>query len=190
MATKLPTLPDLLAPGLDIVFIGINPSLFSAAQGHYFARSGNRFWPSFSRSVLSLGARRGLAVASLEPAHDRSLLSYGFGFTDLAKRPSARAAEIPQDEFAAGVAQLKAKIVRAAPRIACFHGLTAYRPFQRALPPVAGEPVLGLQPLPIGKTRLFVVPNPSAANAHFTPADQTRWYDRLAECLAELGDRR
>jgi len=61
------TLPDLLRDGLDIVFVGINPGLYSAQRGHYFARRTNRFWPALSRSVLSRAARRGLGVAELLP---------------------------------------------------------------------------------------------------------------------------
>jgi TDG/mug DNA glycosylase family protein len=178
------TLSDILADGLDIIFVGINPSLFSVAQGHYFARRSNRFWPCFSRSKLSKGARQALGVERLEAAHDRALLAYGFGFTDLAKRASARATDVSPREFAAGVAALVAKLEQHRPRIACFHGLTAYRPFQRVLAPDAPDPALGLQTLRIGPTRLFAVPNPSPANAHFTPDDQTGWYDRLADCLA------
>jgi len=180
------TLTDLLAHGLDVIFIGINPSLFSVAHGHYFARRSNRFWPCFSRSTLSEAARQALGVERLEPAHDRALLDHGFGFTDLAKRASARASDLPPEEFAAGVAALVAKLERYRPRIACFHGLTAYRPFQKALAPAVDDPRLGQQSLQIGVTRLFAVPNPSPANAHFTPADQTRWYDEVALCLAAL----
>lgn len=179
------TLPDLLAHELDVVLVGINPSLFSVAQGHYFARRTNRFWPAFSRSTLSHAVRQALGVERLEPVHDRALLQYGFGFTDLAKRASARASDLPPEEFAAGVAALAMKLERYRPRIACFHGLTAYRPVHRALAPGASEPSLGMQALQIGTTRLFAVPNPSPANAHFTPADQTRWYDELAASLAE-----
>src|SRR6516162_4347075 len=87
------TLPDLLRDQLDVVFIGINPSLFSVAQGHYFARRSNRFWPCFSRSILSEAARRALGVERLEPEHDRVLPAHGFGFTDLVKRPTARASD-------------------------------------------------------------------------------------------------
>ena len=109
MAQPTDTLPDLLRGGLDVVFVGINPSLYSVAQGHYFARRSNRFWPCFSRSVLSEAARRALGVARLEPQHDRALLDHGFGFTDVAKRASARASELPLSELAAGVADLVAK---------------------------------------------------------------------------------
>ena len=92
------TLPDLLRDGLDVVFVGINPSVFSAAQGHYFARKINRFWPAFSRSRLSLGARKALGVEQLVAEHDRALQDYGFGFTDLVKRPSPRSTDLTRSE--------------------------------------------------------------------------------------------
>jgi len=173
------TLPDLLRPGLDIVFVGINPSLYSVAAGHYFARRTNRFWPAFSRSVLSEAARAALGVERLLPEHDGDLLAHGFGFTDAVKRASARAEEVPKDEFAKAAPVLVRKLARFRPRIACFHGVTSYRPLARALDPAAGKELLGLQAATIGETRLFVVPNPSPANAHFTLADQIAWYDRL-----------
>jgi len=178
-----PTLPDLLRDGLDVVFVGINPSTYSAAQGHYFARKINRFWPAFSRSRLSRAARAGLGVERLEPKHDRMLQDYGFGFTDLVKRPSPRSTDLTRDEPAAGVAALARKLKRHRPRLACFHGVTVGRPVQRVLAPEARETGLGLQPYTIGATQIFVVPNPSPANAHFTPADQTYWYDALADAL-------
>lgn len=179
------TLPDLLREGLDIVFIGINPSLYSVEAGHYFARRANRFWPCFSRSALSEAARHALGVDRLEPQHDALLPAYGFGFTDVVKRATARAEQVSRQEFAAGAARLAEKLARFAPRIACFHGITGYRPLLEALGGAA-FPGLGLQPLRIGATQLFAVPNPSPANAHFTPAQQTEWYDRLARCRDEL----
>lgn len=182
------SLPDLVRENLDVIFVGINPSSFSVAQGHYFARKTNRFWPSFSRSILSLKAREGLGVTRLEPMHDRALLDHGFGFTDAVKRASPRATDIAPAEFAAAVADLVGKLDHYRPRIACFHGIMAYRHVHRALTRARTDPTLGAQPFGIGSTRLFVVPNPSPANAHFTPADQIEWYDRLAQELAmELG---
>jgi TDG/mug DNA glycosylase family protein len=177
------TLPDLLCDGLNVVFVGINPSLFSAAQGHYFARKINRFWPAFSRSRLSLRARAGLGVERLEPMHDRALQDYGFGFTDLVKRPSPRSTDLTRNEPKDGVAALARKLKRHKPRFACFHGVTVGRPVHKAIAPQLPEIGLGLQPYTIGETRIFVVPNPSPANAHFTPADQTYWYDALADAL-------
>lgn len=184
-----PTLPDLLCEHLDIVFVGINPSLFSAAQGHYFARKINRFWPAFSRSRLSRAARAGLGVERLEPVHDRMLQAYGFGFTDLVKRPSPRSTDLARNEPRDGVAALARKLERFKPRFACFHGVTVGRPVQKSLASHLPEIGLGLQPYRIGATRIFVVPNPSPANAHFTPADQTNWYDALADALAQAGRR-
>lgn len=181
MSEQSATLPNLLRDALDVVFVGINPSLYSVAQGHYFARRTNRFWPCFSRSILSETARRALGVARLEPEHDRTLLEFGFGFTDVVKRATARASEVPLLEFIEGVSRLTTELQRHRPRVACFHGVTGYRHVLRAFDPTAAVPVLGAQTLCIGATRCFLVPSPSGANAHFTPADQTRWYDRLAE---------
>jgi TDG/mug DNA glycosylase family protein len=186
-----PTLSDLLRDGLDVVFVGINPSVYSAAQGHYFARKINRFWPAFSRSRLSLAARAGLGVERLEPMHDRLLQDFGFGFTDLVKRPSPRSTDLTREEPKEGVAALARKLKRYKPRFACFHGVTVGRPVQKVIAPELAEAGLGLQPYTIGATHIFVVPNPSPANAHFTPADQTYWYDALADALAQVerGDR-
>src|SRR5713226_677049 len=88
------TLPDLLREGLDVVFVGINPSIFSAMHRHYFARRSNRFWPCFSRSTLSLAARAAIGVERLEPAHDRLLLAHGIGFTDLVERATVKASDV------------------------------------------------------------------------------------------------
>jgi double-stranded uracil-DNA glycosylase len=179
-----PTLADLLRDGLDIVFVGINPSLYSVAQGHYFARKTNRFWPCFSRSRLSERVRRGLRVEILEPRHDKFLPDYGFGFTDLVKRATANVRDLRPGELEDGAAALIAKLEHRRPRIVCFHGVTIYR----AVAPVLRLPVanfaLGAQAGGIGAAQLFVVPNPSPANAHFTPAQQTEWYDRLARSLS------
>jgi TDG/mug DNA glycosylase family protein len=179
------TLPDLLRSGLDIVFVGINPSIFSVQRGHYFARKTNRFWPCLSRSTLSRRARQALSVEQLGPEHDTALLDHGIGFTDLVKRATAKASDLAPSELAAGVQHLLAKLEQYRPRVTCFHGITGYRPVHRMLTGAATDPGLGLQDLRLGPTRVYLVPNPSGANAHFTPADQTRWYDRLAEWLEE-----
>ncbi|MGH6981900.1 MAG: mismatch-specific DNA-glycosylase, partial [Stellaceae bacterium] len=140
------TLPDLLRDGLDIVFVGINPSLYSVAQGHYFARKLNRFWPSFSRSRLSEKARRGLRVAMLEPVHDEFLPDYGFGFTDLVKRPTANMRDLKPGELEGGAAALIKKLARRRPKTVCFHGVTIYRAVAPALGLPVGDFTLGAQP--------------------------------------------
>src|SRR5215469_16330699 len=179
------TLPDYLQRGLDFVFVGINPGLYSVQREHYFARSTNRFWPAFTASKLSERVRRALGTNTLRAEHDAELLPYGIGFTDVVKRPSGNAADLNVGDFKEGVPLLLEKLQRYAPRVACFHGLTAYRPFLRlALPRADLVPVLGQQPGVIAATRFYVVPNPSPANAHYTLADQIAWYDRLADFLA------
>jgi TDG/mug DNA glycosylase family protein len=181
------TLPDLLNEGLDVVFVGINPSIFSVERGHYFARKTNRFWPALSRSVLSLRARSALGVEKLGPEHDRALLDYGIGFTDVVKRATPKASDVATAEFVAGVQSLLAKLQHYRPRIACFHGVTGYRHVHSMLTGSARLPSLGLQDQRMGATQVYLVPNPSGANAHFTPDEQTSWYDRLAECLGQHG---
>jgi double-stranded uracil-DNA glycosylase len=179
------TLPDLLREDLDVIFVGINPSLFSVAQGHYFARRTNRFWPSLSRSLFSLQVRQALGVERLEPIHDHLLLGFGIGFTDLVKRPTANAADLSRAETAAGAEELVKKLQHYQPRIVCFHGVTAYRPFAAQLGSGIRSLALGEQLARIGKSRLFVVPNPSPANAHATLGEQTAWYDRVAAMLVD-----
>jgi TDG/mug DNA glycosylase family protein len=183
--TDWQTLPDLLREGLDLAFVGINPSEYSARIGHYFARPGNRFWSCFSNSRLSLPARRALGVERLQPAQDRCLLDHGIGFTDVAKHPTPNVTGLGRDELLEGALILRGKLDRYRPRVACFHGMMGFRPFCRAVALSFGKDdlKLGLQPTPLGHVQLFVVPNPSAANAHFTPAQQTAWYDRLADHL-------
>jgi TDG/mug DNA glycosylase family protein len=178
------TLPDYLRRNLDLVFIGINPGLYSVERGHYFARSTSRFWPAFSKSKLSERVRQGLAVDTLLPIHDEFLPRFGIGLTDVVKRPSANAADLCAEDFETWAPVLLAKLRRYRPRVACFHGLTAYRPFAAIALRSDHRPVLGPQPHNLGKTHVYVVPNPSPANAHFTPADQAAWYDKLADFLA------
>jgi TDG/mug DNA glycosylase family protein len=170
-----------LTGGLDVVFVGINPSVYSAERGHYFARLSNKFWPCVSRSILTAEARAGIGVEKLGPENDRALLAYGIGFTDLVKRPTPKASDLTALELAAGVPHLLAKIERDRPHVACFHGVTGYRYVHQALVQSPAPIALGLQDVRVGATLLFLVPNPSGANAHFTRDEQVTWYDALAE---------
>lgn len=179
------TMPDYLAKGMTLVFVGINPSTISVEQGHYFARKTNRFWPAFSASRISLEARKGLGVERLGPEHDAALLKYGIGFTDVVKVPSSKASSISPAMFREWAPRLAERLGKVGPKVACFHGVMGFRPFVKyglGRGDVAVE--LGAQEVQLGETRLFVVPNPSPANAHFTPADQSDWYDRLADYLS------
>jgi TDG/mug DNA glycosylase family protein len=180
-----PTLPDYLAPGLALVFVGINPSVYSVQRGHYFARRTNRFWPAFARSRLSAPIRAALGRATLGAEDDAALLAFGIGFTDVVKVPAANAAALRPADFALWAPRLRARLARYQPRVAAFHGLTGYRAFLRyALGAARPAVALGPQPLTLGPTRLYVVPNPSPANARVRLADQVAWYDHLADFLA------
>lgn len=182
------TLPDYLGPDLRLVFVGINPGLYSVKQGHYFARPTSRFWPAFSRSVLSEPIRRTLRVPVLGPEHDAALLRFGIGFTDVVKVPSRNAAELSREIFREWAPRLLRRLRRHQPGVACFHGLTGFRPFvQFALTENPAGIHLGAQRLTVGQTRLFVAPNPSPANAHFKIEDQIKWYDKLANFLRSGG---
>src|SRR5262249_17426854 len=138
------TLPDYLQPGLDLVFVGINPGLYSVERGHYFARSTSRFWPAFSGSKLSAKLRLELGSEILQPEHDVQLPGSGIGLTDVAKRPTANAAGLTASDFEEWVPHLVKKLERYSPRVACFHGLTAYRPFLSiAFREICRKPTLG-----------------------------------------------
>jgi TDG/mug DNA glycosylase family protein len=178
------TLPDYLASSLELVFVGINPGLYSARRGHYFARTTSRFWPAFSRSWLSERIRDELRRPTLRPEDDGALLRFGIGFSDVVKVASRNAAELRVGDFQEWSPRLLAKLETYRPRIACFHGVTAYAAFSRyALRRAETRFSLGPQSPRVGHTGLFVVPNPSPANAHFRLEDQVAWYDRLAEFM-------
>src|SRR6201986_4614707 len=102
-------LPDLIAPGLAVLFCGINPGLYSAAVGHHFARPGNRFWPTLFAA--------GFTPRLFTGFDDREMLALGFGMTNLVARPSAAAAELSADELRAGAKVLRKKLARYRPGI-------------------------------------------------------------------------
>lgn len=158
--------PDVVAPDLDVLFCGINPSLTSAAVGHHFARPGNRFWPA-----IHLG---GLTPRRLTPEEDRELLTYGLGVTNVVSRPTRTAAELGAEELRAGARELTALVERWRPRVLAVLGITAWR-VAFARPRAA----LGLQPDRVGGAATWVVPNPSGLNAHHQLPDLARIYGQL-----------
>ena len=172
------TLPDLLEPGLDIVFVGINPGRLSAEVGHYFATPRNRFWPAINRS--------GLLDEPLSADTDLRALRQGIGFTDVVKRPSSSASDLRAADYRIGAPALKAKLERFAPLIVCFHGVTGYRGYLKYAEGLKIVPELGLQPRAIGESRVFVVPNPSPANAAFSLETLVACYQRLRELRDSL----
>jgi double-stranded uracil-DNA glycosylase len=146
---------DVIEPGLRVLFCGINPGLYSAATGHHFARPGNRFWPALHRS--------GFTPTQVKPQDQKTLLGYGLGITNIVPRASARADELTRAEIVAGGAVLIAKVRRFAPQWLAVLGIGAYR---TAFAVKTGH--VGPQPETIGATHLWVLPNPSGLNAHYT----------------------
>jgi double-stranded uracil-DNA glycosylase len=160
------TIPDVIAPGLRILFCGINPGLYSGATGHHFARPGNRFWPALH------GA--GFTDRLLFPWEERDLLEHGYGITNLVARTTAGADELTADEFVEGHRRLLAKVRRNQPQYVAILGVGAYRSaFQRP------KAELGRQPEPLGSATVWVLPNPSGLNAHHQLADLVRLFKAL-----------
>ena len=180
----VPTLPDILGANLNVVFVGINPSVYSVEQGHYFARPTNRFWPALSQSRLSASARSRLSRAELTPEDDLLLLEYGFGFTDVVKIPTPSASDLRGSDFAEWAPRARSRIEHFGPKFACFQGVTALRPFLKYTTEMnVTELSLGRQDLRIADTEIFLVPNPSPANARYRLPDLIVWLDVLATAV-------
>ena len=167
---RVRTLPDLLGPGVRLLFVGYNPSVRSARLGHYYAGRNNRFW-----ELLAAG---GLTPRRLAFAEDARLPGLGIGITDLVKRPTRAAADVAPAEFRAGAARVRGLVERLRPAVVAYNGKGVYL---RAAG-VARAP-WGLQ-----ETRLvpgvedFVVPSPSGL-ARIPFAEKARWYGALRELV-------
>ena len=165
-------LPDVVVPGLDVLFCGINPSLLSAERGHHFARPGNRFWPALHLA--------GLTPRQLTPEEDRELPDHGLGVTNIVDRPTRTAAELGRDELRAGAAALADLVARYRPRTLAVLGITAWRvAFDRP------RATLGVQPERVGGVRTVAAPNPSGLNAHHQLADLARLYAALRTATSD-----
>jgi TDG/mug DNA glycosylase family protein len=147
-------IPDVAAPGLDVLFCGINPGLYSGATGNHFARPGNRFWPALHLS--------GFTPRRLHPSEKDELLKLGLGITNVVDRTTARADELTNEEMVAGGRALRRKVKRYAPRYLAVLGLGAYR-----IAFGVKSAQVGPQDESIGETKLWLLPNPSGLNAHY-----------------------
>lgn len=165
----MPSLPDYLQPGLRLVFVGFNPSMRSAAVGHYYAGPGNLFWPLLYEA--------GLLPEPLTYAEDHRILEFGIGLTDLVQRPTRSSADLAPDEARAGVLQLQTRLMTYAPRVVCFNGKGVYAWY-------TNRPVtLGLQDETIGAARVFVVPSTSARNGHWQRAEKAAYFQALRQLV-------
>jgi len=170
LAAKDKTVRDVIAPGLRILFCGINPGLYSGATGHHFARPGNRFWPTLHQA--------GFTPRLLAPAKERELLVLGYGITSLVARATAVADELSSDELLAGRLRLESKIKRYQPRVVAVLGIGAYRmAFQEK------TATLGLQRKPLGTSAVWVLPNPSGLNAHYQLAALVERFRVLCDAI-------
>jgi TDG/mug DNA glycosylase family protein len=149
------TIPDVAAPGLRVLFCGINPGLYSAATGWHFARPGNRFWPALHQS--------GFTPRLLRPPEQDCLLDLGLGITNVAARATAKADELTPDELRQGGQILRDKVLALSPRWLAVAGVGAFRTAFHQKMAAAGP-----QDLAIGTTRIWVLPNPSGLNARAT----------------------
>ena len=160
------TVPDLLAPGLRVLFCGINPGLYSGATGHHFARPGNRFWPALHAA--------GFTSQLVRPHEERELLEARLGITNLVARATATAAELSVEELRRGRAALARKARRYRPRCVAVLGIGAYRiAFERP------RAVPGRQEESLGPSTLWVLPNPSGLNANHQLPDLAREFGAL-----------
>lgn len=164
---KLPPLPDYLQPGLDIVFVGINPGERSARIGHYYGNPRNPFWRLLHEARLT--------PRQLRPEEDHLLPTLGIGITDIVKRPSRGAGDLAGAEFRRGRPALEAKLFAARPRIVCFNSVTA---FVRYFGPSAFRR-FGRQQVTIGDSRVFVMPSTSPANAAVPLTTKRRYFVAL-----------
>ena len=159
---------DVIAPGLRVLFVGINPGLYSAATGHHFARPGNRFWPALHAA--------GFTPRLLHPSEQRALLENRCGVTNLVNRATATAAELAPHEFVAGRRRLAAKVRRYRPQTVAFLGVGAYCQafsIKRA--------TVGRQAEPFEGAWVWVLPNPSGLNANYQLPALVRLFRRLRD---------
>jgi double-stranded uracil-DNA glycosylase len=159
--------PDVLAPGLDVVFCGINPGRFSAAAQAHFANPRNDFWRLLHDA--------GFTPRLLEPSEQRQLIGYGVGVTNAAYRTTPGSSDLRKTDFAGSAERLERIARDLQPHFIAFVGKEAYRG-------AFGERAsLGLQDRRLGNTALFVLPSTSPANAAVPYAERQRWFRKLAE---------
>jgi TDG/mug DNA glycosylase family protein len=160
------TIPDLGRPGIPVLLVGINPSLFSGWSGLHFARPGNRLWPTL--------AGAGFTDRVLHPNETDAILAAGLGITNLVARATARADELSNAEIRAGAAPLEALVRSWQPTFVAFLGISTYRiAFERK------KAVVGEQHETFGGARVWVLPNPSGLNAHYQQPDLNAAYGEL-----------
>jgi mismatch-specific thymine-DNA glycosylase len=165
-------LRDVLRPGLQIVFVGINPGRYSAAAGHHYAGPGNHFWPLLYES--------GLVGERLTYNDEKRAMEWGIGLTNMVARPSAGIADLTTEELQAGARMLRRRLLRYRPGIVCFNGKRIYEIF-------SGHACqLGPQEERIGGSRVFVMPSTSPRGASYSWTQKLALFRQLTRMLDEL----
>ena len=161
---------DVIAAKLRVLFVGINPGLYSAATGHHFARPGNRFWPALQAA--------GFTPSLLHPCEQRKLLESGYGITNLVNRATASADALRPSEFVAGRRRLAIKVRRYRPGLVAFLGVGAYcQAFDRR------KTTIGRQPERFEGAQVWVLPNPSGLNANYQLPELTKLFQDLRKSV-------
>lgn len=173
LAAVTKTVPDVVAPGLKLVFCGINPGLYTAWSGNHFGRPGNRFWKALYTS--------GFTDRLLHPSEQHELLKQGYGITNVVSRTTNAAAELSSEEFIEGGKNLAAKLHTYKPKVIAFLGVEAYR---KAFNKPKAQ--IGKQEETIAGVIVWVLPNPSGLNAHYTPAMFTELFTELRVFIETL----
>ncbi len=165
-------LRDVLRPGLEIVFVGINPGRHSAAAGHHYAGPGNLFWPLLYES--------GLVGERLTTYDERRAMEWGVGLTNMVARPSAGISDLTMEELRDGARALRRRLLRFRPGIVCFNGKRIYEIF-------SGQACqLGRQAERIGASRVFVMPSTSPRGASYSRAQKLAYFRQLVAMRDEL----
>lgn len=166
------SVPEAIAPNLRVLFVGINPGLYTAAIGHHFGRPGNRFWPTLYAA--------GFTERLLSPFEERELLGSGYGITNLVSRATATAAELSVEELRAGGRLLVERLQRFRPRLAAVLGVESYRKaFDRP------KAVMGRQEERLAEAILWILPNPSGLNAHYQLPELAQLFRELRMAAEE-----
>jgi TDG/mug DNA glycosylase family protein len=172
-AARGKTVPDIIAPGLRVLFCGINPGLYTAAVGHHFARPGNRFWPALYRA--------GFTDRLFSPDEEQELLDLGYGITNLVARATNSAAELLKEEYVRGAEILSHKLLQYRPQCVAFVGLGAYRAafnFPSA--------TVGPQPHQLHGAVVWALPSTSGLNANYRPNDLVCLFAELHEAVRKI----
>jgi len=174
-----PPLRDRIRPGVRVLFVGINPGVRSALTGHHFAGYSNRFWKLLHESRLVP-----VPVTFLD---DDRLAEWGYGITNVVARPTASINGLSPDEYVAGRVKLRAKIRRFRPEIVALVGVTVFRAM---FPEHRGVVRLGRQSVTIGESAVFVLPNPSGRNAHFSYGEMLAAFRGLRRGVGSVSGKR